>query len=45
MVSKMKHLFTNIFYFLPSEASQSCARMQISHVCQTEERPNVKKSC
>ena len=36
-IQNFKHLFTNVFYFLPSGASQSCARMQISHVRQTEE--------
>ena len=37
-IQNSKHLFTNMFYFLPSGASQSCARMQISHVRQTEEK-------
>ena len=37
-IPNSKQLFTNMFYFLPSGASESNARMQISHVNQTEER-------
>ena len=40
-IQNVKHLFTNMFSFLPSGASQSCARMQISHVRQTEEWHHV----
>ena len=43
-VFSIQNMYSQICYFLPSGASQSCVRMQIKHVRKTEERRNVAKS-
>ena len=43
-IQNSEHLFTNMFYFWPSGASQSCAGMQIGHGRQADERCNIEKS-
>ena len=40
-IQNSKHVFTNDIYDIISGASQSCARMQVNHVRQTEERRHV----